>query len=330
MVEYKYDSWGNHAVLDANGADIASATHIGNLNPFRYRGYYYDTETGLYFLKTRYYDPEVGRFITIDDLSYADPEIIHGLNLYAYCGNNPVMYTDPTGTAKWWEWLLGAVVCVALVASAVALTVFSGGSAVAAMAPMAGLAIKCAASVLTGAAETLLGICGINMVYYNKKKIIYSLRYGGFISRKAKIIIMIPFIVLFISLLTLSVCLNIEQRGFLKDADTISVFVLTIVSMLILCIFPIANIRKSRIEKKYRLWLKDEDLFETYAKPFITSVNYCRGSKLHKFGVKFLFHNKKIIKFSQHYDNVIILYKDKPMRLLYSPRFDEVMIVEDE
>ena len=64
VVEYKYDSWGNHAVLDANGSDIASATHIGNLNPFRYRGYYYDTETGLYFLKTRYYDPEVGRFIT--------------------------------------------------------------------------------------------------------------------------------------------------------------------------------------------------------------------------------------------------------------------------
>ena len=97
VVEYKYDSWGNHAVLDANGADIASATHIGNLNPFRYRGYYYDTETGLYFLKTRYYDPEVGRFITIDDISYIDPETINGLNLYAYCGNNPVIYTDPEG-----------------------------------------------------------------------------------------------------------------------------------------------------------------------------------------------------------------------------------------
>ena len=106
----------------------------------------------VYYLHTRYYDPEIGRFLNMDDVSYADPEIIHGLNLYAYCGNNPVMYTDPIGTAKWWEWLLWAVVCVALVASAVALTVFSGGSAVAAMAPMAGLAIKCAASVLTGAA----------------------------------------------------------------------------------------------------------------------------------------------------------------------------------
>ena len=156
MVEYVYDAWGNHAVLSANGTDLTDAAHIGNRNPFRYRGYFYDVETGLYYLQTRYYDPEIGRFVTIDDLSYADPEIIHGLNLYAYCGNNPVMYTDPTGTAKWWEWLLGAVVCVALVASAVALTVFSGGSAVAAMAPMAGLAIKCAASVLTGAAASVL------------------------------------------------------------------------------------------------------------------------------------------------------------------------------
>ena len=98
VVEYKYDAWGNHAVLDANGADINDASHIGNLNPFRYRGYYYDTETGLYYLKSRYYDPEVGRFITIDDISYLDPETINGLNLYAYCGNNPVMHVDPNGT----------------------------------------------------------------------------------------------------------------------------------------------------------------------------------------------------------------------------------------
>ncbi|HIZ09742.1 MAG TPA: RHS repeat-associated core domain-containing protein [Candidatus Borkfalkia avicola] len=118
MVEYKYDAWGNHAVLDANGADIASATHIGNLNPFRYRGYYYDTETGLYFLKTRYYDPEVGRFITIDDISYIDPETINGLNLYAYCGNNPVMRVDENGNA-WWEWLVGALLVIAVTAAVV-------------------------------------------------------------------------------------------------------------------------------------------------------------------------------------------------------------------
>ena len=97
VVEYYYDAWGNHKVVDANGNEITSSNHLGNLNPFRYRGYYYDTETGLYFLQTRYYDPETGRFLNRDSVSYADPETINGLNLYAYCLNNPVEYVDPTG-----------------------------------------------------------------------------------------------------------------------------------------------------------------------------------------------------------------------------------------
>ena len=59
-------------------------------------------ETELYYLKSRYYDPEVGRFITIDDISYLNSESINGLNLYAYCGNNPVMNVDPNGTAFLW------------------------------------------------------------------------------------------------------------------------------------------------------------------------------------------------------------------------------------
>ena len=84
-------------MLDANGNDLTDSSHIGNRNPFRYRGYFYDVETGLYYLQTRYYDPEVGRFLNMDDISYADPEQFHGLNLYAYCGNNPVNYVDPTG-----------------------------------------------------------------------------------------------------------------------------------------------------------------------------------------------------------------------------------------
>ena len=86
MVNYIYDAWGNHAVLDANGNDLTDSSHIGNRNPIRYRGYFYDVETGLYYLQTRYYDPEVGRFVTIDGIEYLDPETINGLNLYAYCG----------------------------------------------------------------------------------------------------------------------------------------------------------------------------------------------------------------------------------------------------
>ena len=81
VVKYNYDAWGmcQTTVVDS------SATTIAELNPFRYRSYYYDTQTDLYFLKTRYYDPETGRFMTIDDISYLDPESINGLNLYAYC-----------------------------------------------------------------------------------------------------------------------------------------------------------------------------------------------------------------------------------------------------
>lgn len=93
MVKYRYDAWGNcnTTVVDPNASTIA------NLNPFRYRSYYYDTETGFYFLKTRYYDPEIGRFMTIDDIGYLDPGSINGLNLYAYCINNPLTYSDPLG-----------------------------------------------------------------------------------------------------------------------------------------------------------------------------------------------------------------------------------------
>lgn len=140
MVQYKYDAWGNHAALYWNKvndkeqyseADEAAFDEnyahnktLAELNPFRYRGYYYDTETGLYYLKSRYYDPETGRFITIDDISYLAPETINGLNLYAYCGNNPVMRVDANGNA-WWDWLLGIVIIVV----AVGLSIVTAGIA---------------------------------------------------------------------------------------------------------------------------------------------------------------------------------------------------------
>ena len=74
---------------------------IGNINPIRYRSYYYDTDLKMYWLTTRYYDPEVGRFISPDHYSYLDYQKLHGLNLYAYSKNNPVMYYDPSGHSAW-------------------------------------------------------------------------------------------------------------------------------------------------------------------------------------------------------------------------------------
>ena len=147
VVEYKYDAWGNHKVVDANGNEITSSNHLGNLNPFRYRGYYYDVETGLYFLKSRYYDPEVGRFLNMDAIQYADPESVNGLNLYAYCGDNPVMGYDPEGTWSWsgfWN-VIAAVAVVVVVTAAVALT--AGAAAVA-----VGASTAVATAVTVGAA----------------------------------------------------------------------------------------------------------------------------------------------------------------------------------
>ena len=117
--KYSYTAFGECEIeTDVNG--------IATKNPFRYRGYYYDVETGLYYLKTRYYDPETGRFITIDDISYLAPDTINGLNLYAYCGNNPVMRTDENGNA-WWHWVLGTIAVLALVA-VVASAIVTGGA----------------------------------------------------------------------------------------------------------------------------------------------------------------------------------------------------------
>ena len=83
---------------------------MGIINPIRYRGYYYDNETGLYYLLTRYYDSEIGRFISPDSADYLDPTTINGLNLYAYCGDDPVNRWDPTGHFAISTFLIGLAV----------------------------------------------------------------------------------------------------------------------------------------------------------------------------------------------------------------------------
>ena len=91
VVEYTYDAWGK--LISTTGT---LATSLGADNPFRYRGYYYDTETGLYYLMTRYYDPEVCRFISADVYMTTGQGVLGG-NMWAYCLNNPVLYSDTFG-----------------------------------------------------------------------------------------------------------------------------------------------------------------------------------------------------------------------------------------
>ena len=110
VARYTYDEWGNiTSITDGNGVDVsANASHIANINPLRYRSYFYDAETGWYWLNTRYYNPEVGRFLNADGYVSTGQGII-GHNMFAYCNNNPVNYADPSGSVPVLVILLGVV-----------------------------------------------------------------------------------------------------------------------------------------------------------------------------------------------------------------------------
>ena len=94
ITAYTYDAWGK--IISVTGTQ---AEAIGAANPFRYRGYYYDTETDLYYLQSRFYNPTYGRFLNADEtgILYLTQGNVLGANLFAYCGNNLVNYADPTG-----------------------------------------------------------------------------------------------------------------------------------------------------------------------------------------------------------------------------------------
>ena len=109
VVTYTYDAWGNP--LTTTGS---LATTLGEQNPLRYRGYVYDTETGLYYLQSRYYNPGWGRFINADSL--IDNRGVHTQNVFAYCGNNPVNHVDSDGHSA--LAIVGIVCAGALIATA--------------------------------------------------------------------------------------------------------------------------------------------------------------------------------------------------------------------
>lgn len=105
VVSYQYDSWGR--ILSVTDS---TTTKAGSKNPFRYREYYWDDESQLYFLNTRYYDPEVGRFLNPDDIGVIEIGEVgyNDKNLYAYCDNNPIMRVDVNG--EFWNYILGIAI----------------------------------------------------------------------------------------------------------------------------------------------------------------------------------------------------------------------------
>ena len=98
VVSYAYDAWGN--ILSVTGT---MADTLGESNPLRYRGYVYDNETELYYLQSRYYDPEIGRFINAD-VYPSTGQGLTGNNMFAYCGNNPVARIDRSG--QFWDYVV--------------------------------------------------------------------------------------------------------------------------------------------------------------------------------------------------------------------------------
>ena len=145
LVSYVYDAWGNfQEITHTSSQDTAIASSL----PFHYRSYYYDAETNLYYLNTRYYDPQIGRFINADDISYLGANgDLEGYNLYAYCSNNPVMGYDPMGTWNWRNFWDGVVTAVSVVAGVVVASITD--------------------NVLAGVATTGAINNAVNAVYYN-------------------------------------------------------------------------------------------------------------------------------------------------------------------
>ncbi len=102
VASYEYDPWGKViSVKGSSGAILsleAYPNHIAHVNPIRYRGYYYDNETGFYYLQSRYYDPAISRFINADSYGSTGQAFL-GTNMFAYCNNNPVDRVDSTGNS---------------------------------------------------------------------------------------------------------------------------------------------------------------------------------------------------------------------------------------
>ena len=153
LASYTYDAWGS--VLTAEGT-------LAQQNPIRYRGYYFDTETSLYYLQSRYYDSAVGRFINADGYTSTDANGLLSANMFAYCENNPISRFDPEGT-DWRDAATFGLVVAGVGLLILATLPFSGPllaavGVTAATAAAAGTAITATGMAVAGGALTVAAI----------------------------------------------------------------------------------------------------------------------------------------------------------------------------
>ena len=149
-----YTSWGKPL---ATTGSLAST--LGADQPFRYRGYIYDNETGWYYLKSRYYNPSIGRFISADVLLSTGQGVL-GHNAYAYCLNNPINRSDDAGSFSFSDIFSGAgLVSVGVTAILTAATILTCGAAAPLMVAVATVTVTAGAvTVVNGASEVVEGL----------------------------------------------------------------------------------------------------------------------------------------------------------------------------
>lgn len=170
------------------------------------------------------------------------------------------------------------------------------------------------------------------MVEYNNRVVFSSLKHGGFLKRKYKLIIALPFIICFTVLFTAIIIISATHDGFLLAMNNgyWGMFaILCVFAVAVLLIF-ISELRKAAIEREWKKWLTDDRLVFLETTPFLVEEHYNGASRYTKFGISFKYNGDTIVKYSQHFDNIYEIYKNSAMDILYSPKYDEVMVLKDD
>ena len=178
VVKYKYDAYGNR-----KGIEDTSGCNLGTHNPFRYKGYYYDDDTEMYYCKSRFYVPKWRRWLNSDSINYLEPQNITCLNLFAYCNNNPVMYVDENGNFAFF--ILTAVIGAIIGGLAAGITSYQHGARGWEVVGWSALGSVCGGALGAGvgaiASKLLTGLfaSSITTVYNGVKSLAWAYTLGG-------------------------------------------------------------------------------------------------------------------------------------------------------